>query len=59
MRLNSKTLREGKRVISRRANKNGAQSVGPSELSDYLAVGKLIVAKRLRVYTDLMEKSGV
>jgi len=33
-------------------------SVWPSKLNDYLAVGKPIVATRLRVYADLMEKSG-
>lgn len=33
-------------------------SVWPSKLNDYLAVGKPIVATRLKVYADLMEKSG-
>jgi glycosyltransferase involved in cell wall biosynthesis len=33
-------------------------SVWPSKLNDYLAAGKPIVATRLRVYADLIERSG-
>jgi glycosyltransferase involved in cell wall biosynthesis len=34
------------------------ESIWPSKLNNYLAVGKPIIATALKVYANLMEKSG-